>query len=284
MNKLFSLKKWLTLPETSKHLSILLGEEVSDADVLQLALDGRITLSLNLVNGAYARDCQMVEIDKVEWDSVRSLDGYGDIKIPKHGRIFQEGNHFYQITKGITELESTVWDLPLIGGERIDVEYEYQRLTSGPEVTAVSLEGVFVRSASGELKELQTFYGRPDSSPQPNKKIIKKHHLHPDNFHPSGALPEDSVFVVRTGALVEFERSLANPEESIDKPLSTVERNTLLTIIAALCSEAKIDYKKPAKAAANILHQADLLGLKLGETTIENHLKRIPKALESRAK
>jgi hypothetical protein len=56
MNKLFSLKKWLTLPETSKHLSILLGEDVSEADVLQLALDDRIKLSLNKVNGAYAQN------------------------------------------------------------------------------------------------------------------------------------------------------------------------------------------------------------------------------------
>lgn len=71
------------------------------------------------------------------------------------------------------------------------------------------------------------------------------------------------------------------PEE---KPLLTSERNTLLVIIAALCREAKIDYTKPAKAAGMILHTADGMGVKIGETTIERHLKKIPDALETRMK
>lgn len=69
-----------------------------------------------------------------------------------------------------------------------------------------------------------------------------------------------------------------------EKPLSTNERNTLLVIIAALCREAKIDYTKPAKAAGMILHTADGMGVKIGETTIERHLKKIPDALEARMK
>jgi hypothetical protein len=66
--------------------------------------------------------------------------------------------------------------------------------------------------------------------------------------------------------------------------LATNERNTLLVIIAALCREAKIDYTRPAKAAGMILHTADGMGLKIGETTIERHLKKIPGALEARMK
>lgn len=69
-----------------------------------------------------------------------------------------------------------------------------------------------------------------------------------------------------------------------EKPLSTRERNTLLAIIAALCKEAKIDYTKPAKAAGQILHTIDSMGLQIGETTIESHLKKIPGALETRMK
>lgn len=66
--------------------------------------------------------------------------------------------------------------------------------------------------------------------------------------------------------------------------LATNERNTLLVIIAALCLEARIDYTKPAKAAGAILHTADGMGVKIGETTIERHLKKIPDALEARMK
>ena len=68
------------------------------------------------------------------------------------------------------------------------------------------------------------------------------------------------------------------------KPLSTKERNTLLAIIATLCQEAKIDYTRPAKAAASIQHTADSMGISIGESTIESHLKKIPDALASRMK
>lgn len=69
-----------------------------------------------------------------------------------------------------------------------------------------------------------------------------------------------------------------------DKPLSTRERNTLLTIIAALCKDAGYDTKKHAKTAGLIQGTAASMGLSIGESTIEGHLKKIPDALESRMK
>ncbi len=45
MSKLFKLKEWLTLSEASERLSVFLGEKVSVADCLQLALDKHITIS-----------------------------------------------------------------------------------------------------------------------------------------------------------------------------------------------------------------------------------------------
>lgn len=73
-------------------------------------------------------------------------------------------------------------------------------------------------------------------------------------------------------------------DELIDKPLSTRERDTLLTIVAVLCKEAKIDYNKPAKAAGMIKSTAATMGVSIGETTIEGHLKKIPDALATRMK
>ena len=69
-----------------------------------------------------------------------------------------------------------------------------------------------------------------------------------------------------------------------NRPVGTRERNTLLTIIAALSSEAKIDYRTPAKAANLICSAAAGLGVSLGETTVEGYLKRVPAALEAKTK
>ena len=48
--KLLKLRDWLTVPDAARHLSILLGDEVTEAHVLRFALDGRLTLSVDFVN------------------------------------------------------------------------------------------------------------------------------------------------------------------------------------------------------------------------------------------
>lgn len=70
----------------------------------------------------------------------------------------------------------------------------------------------------------------------------------------------------------------------IDKPLSKRERDTLLTIIAALCKVADYDASKHAKTAGLIQNAAAGMGVSIGETTIEGHLKKIPDALATRMK
>jgi hypothetical protein len=86
--------------------------------------------------------------------------------------------------------------------------------------------------------------------------------------------------------------SVAKPPEEVpterdppvERPLGTKERNGLLTLVALLCKEQKIDYTRAAKAAAVLKDLADAHGLILGESTIEGYLKKIPDALEVRAK
>lgn len=68
----------------------------------------------------------------------------------------------------------------------------------------------------------------------------------------------------------------------IEKPLGTRERETLLAIIAVLCREAKLDYTKHAKTAGMIQGTAATMGVSIGETTIEGHLKKIPNVLKER--
>jgi hypothetical protein len=72
--------------------------------------------------------------------------------------------------------------------------------------------------------------------------------------------------------------------KSIDKPMTIRERNTLLTIIAVLCKDAGYDYTKAAKTAGLIQSTAAGMGVSIGETTIENHLKKIPDALGARTR
>ena len=86
---------------------------------------------------------------------------------------------------------------------------------------------------------------------------------------------------------VELQIKLASGEGVYikeDKPLINKERETLLVIIAALAKESSIAIDKTSKSAELIASLTQLLGSPIGATTIETHLKKIPHALESRAK
>lgn len=67
MNKLFKLKEWLTVPAAAKHLAAIVEEEVTEADVLRLALDGQLKLSVNFVNHTKAKRGQIVAWEETEW-------------------------------------------------------------------------------------------------------------------------------------------------------------------------------------------------------------------------
>lgn len=102
-------------------------------------------------------------------------------------------------------------------------------------------------------------------------------------FDPPVAIDRNDLVILSS----EIERVTAAggvDTKPIDKPLSKRERDTLLTIIAALCKDLGYDVSKPAKTAGLIQSTAAGMGVSIGETTIEGHLKKIPDALATRMK
>lgn len=66
MSKLFKLKEWLTVPDAAKHLTVVFGEEVTEVDVLQLALEGHLKLSIFIEDISIARPGKIVsEVESV---------------------------------------------------------------------------------------------------------------------------------------------------------------------------------------------------------------------------
>ena len=115
----------------------------------------------------------------------------------------------------------------------------------------------------------------------------------------TSVFPVGTVLGVRRQVLDAVVASLASssldPEEQqpsqpgdttdpLDRPLGERERTTLLTIIAALALEAEIDISKPSKAGGIIETRTIELDARVSARSIEDHLKRIPEALERRGK
>jgi len=124
-----------------------------------------------------------------------------------------------------------------------------------------------------------------------------RYRLSPDPGQASGfstrsrcAFPQGSVMALRRTALDAFaaaQRPQTEPlteKASAEKPLGERERVTLLTIIAALCNEASIDTSKPTAAGVTIASLTETLGAPVAARTIEEHLRRIPEAVERRSK
>ncbi len=274
MKQLFNLKQWLTVLDAARHLSILFGEEVSVADVLRLALDGHLILSVDFVNRTEGRPGRLVPLQDAKRLKIMSLDNKPlDLVVG-----VEIGDQVIEFDKRVITLEG-VWDLKMRGAEKIDVEHQYQWLTGGPPVDLQSLDGPIVCRQDGmHCQLLENFSNNKHFDP----KNLKEPRSHPDNYYPAGRLPADSVLVVRTSALHDLEARLAEPDQKAEKPIERRERNTLLLIVAALAKLAKIDVTKPSKAAAAIATQTDLMRVSVAARTIENHLNRISDAMEER--
>lgn len=281
VRKLLQLKRWLTLPDAANYLSDSLGEAVSQADILRLALDGELTLSVHFVNTTTALAGEVIPHAEAKQRSLPTLDGKGVFTFTEGTPI--PGGRVIRCNEERIVTLNGVWDLTMFGAEEFDVEHLYQTLTDGPAVELQSLEGVFVTDGAGVVCKLMSRFTAEEIG-----AIFKSEppFVSPKNYFPAGTLPEDGVFVVRIGALQALESKMAGDEKpadgSPDKPVQRRERNTLLVMIAALAQIAKVDVKRPSKAATAIESQTALLGARVAARTIEGHLNRINEALESR--
>ena len=327
LKKLFTLKKWLTLQETARHLAIVFGEDVCEADVLRLALDGHLVLSVNFVNHAKARQGNVVPIELADFGEFPE-DLFPDLSIPEEHKgkpikylkgIDLDGKRVLNLSNEVTSLDG-VYDLVMLGNERLDIEHAYQMLTDGPSVTLQGLDGAFVTNDASTMYQILENYDENEHldgsnarlrkiereiavngiKPEKAKILLAKHKKdrqvflakqkerrdsgrNSENYYPAGSLPNDSVIVVRTDALRDFEQSVNETPETSEKPLTTTERNTLLTIIAALCDYSAVD---PAArgSAGQIAGMTAELGAAVTDDTIRKVLLKIPNAVERRMK
>ncbi|MDZ4397973.1 hypothetical protein [Hydrogenophaga sp.] len=241
MSKLFKLKTWVTLEGAAAHLSTVLAEPVTVADILQLALDEHLVLSVNLVNKAMAKVGKIKPFSEVELRTIPGLPRKGapPDEIPNavqypEGMLMdrsvtqlKEDTPFLCFDKDVVAI-TDIWDLTMLGGERIDVEHELQQMLGGPPVDLVNIDGTFLRREDGSYAAIQERLPDTYTTVEAGKKIRD-----PVRFYPAGGLPDDTPMVVRTNELNRFVAKLSDGEE-VNRALGERERTTLLNTVAAL--------------------------------------------------
>ena len=278
-SKLFKLKDWLTVPDAARSLTGLLEEEVSETDVLRLTLDGHLKLSVDFVNGATARCGKVVPYEDAEWYPP----GYFAKMYPEKEKnelppvmkdLVIDGERVLKLDKNIVHIRG-IYDLPMFGAERLDVEHAYQNLTGGPEVTLTVLEGAFVEGQDGlmyqlqerndidlngfflaELEEIKNQIVNNEIDAKKANELLtqnkknremfvnrQKKKKPSDKYYPASALPHDSVLVVRAQALIDFQERLSQQESAKVKQLEPRSERTYLNIIGALLEVVTGNYK-----------------------------------------
>ncbi len=228
-----------------------------------------------------------------------------------------------------------VWDLPMLGDESLDVEHRYQMLTNGPEITLTGLDGTFVEREDGVIFQVQDEFDNKEWIDYQNSEECKhksidfyKKHLDKkianneideneakklldqqknnldrpkkrgDGFFPAGGLPEDSVFVVRTKALLDFQERLSFGESDNNETLEANQKQELGRLrtekskwddsveisveVGLFCSELE---KNKQKITRDML--TDFIAQKgygdLPKTTIDKIWKAIPEKYRKKA-
>lgn len=234
MKKIFKLKEWMTVPAAAKHLSQILEDEINASDVLQLALDGHIKLSVNFPNGAKARlgkitpykEVPVLELPPIgEGAATHYLNGYPLEQYRSTDEINEE-TPFICFDKEVVSIEGT-WDMAMMGNERIDVEFALYQMIDGPEVTMVNIDGTFLNRPDGTWASLQDKF---------DDKVVKDHDgkekILKGGYFPSGGIGDDCLMVVRTSELVGLQDRMNGKSE--EKPIGSRERSTYLNIIGVL--------------------------------------------------
>jgi hypothetical protein len=296
MSKLLNLKEWVTLPDAAKHLSAVFGESVAEADLLQFALEGRLSLSVDFVNGAHARYGRIVGPESIEWDELPSLEGIrgeggaARIRFMRSLKLHDDRDQYLNLSADVISIDG-VWDLPMLGGDRLDVEHRFQMLIGGHPVTSINIDGSFVQrgdlvcqlqesmddneyvaGSTAELAKLKRFIAEEELTAEEGEAILRayaekrkkyvadrRERPASENYYPAGGLPADCNLVVRTGNLASFIQGVSAPSVETTSALSNRERDSLQKQIAALAlalAERSNRYKNGERPNGNQIAEA----------------------------
>jgi len=204
---LFKKKEWVTVPDAAQYLANEVGQDFSEADVLKLGLNGHLKLSVNFVNNVKVKCGKPIIVKKdIAWKELSSemMAHYIDQFFAKPDSEFMDigGQRYLKLDDNVKSING-LWDLPMIGQERQEIEQLYHKMTGGPKVTLVCTDGPFVEEPGGWICQLQYCMEATEFKTGAGK--TRKIH---ECYYPALDLPRNYILVVRTQALLDYRDSL----------------------------------------------------------------------------
>lgn len=285
MNKLFRLKKWLTLEEAARRLSSSAEEPISEADVLRLALDGELVLSVDFVNHARGKPWAKASLESARTFTY-DASFFGEEGEPRQiiaGFALSEDEVLQPIDVDEPVTLRGVFDLAMWGAEALDVENLYQELTDGPPVELMNIEGAFVYRDGAFFQLLESFEDngyRPGTLAQLAhiERRIMEESIDPgraaemraqhkgsrvkylekvasergsENFYPASGLPSTCRLVVRNESIRQLEDRLLGAEDTPAAKEASHSKPSQFLAISALLDLLKEPVKHPRPNGLN---------------------------------
>lgn len=229
--KIYKLKKWLTLEETAKCLSTELEDEITIADVLQLTIDKELRISVNFPHDWKGKICDVTtDIEKVNrYEEVIGLDGH-PYKLYEYDKCSE--TEYIKVLPEIYDFKAGVYELKLIGNERLDLEFQMKLENGLPAVDVIQLNGFYVLSKNGTVIERQSRMYSSACDVETRKQDFI-------DYPCSGIGDIDGAFfVIQTQHINEFLDSLEDDE------LSKLSLDNALYLIAEMLRATKSKGKK----------------------------------------
>lgn len=273
--KLFEKKRWLTLKKSAEFLSRLCEDEVDLSDLLKLALENDVKLSLHL-NFMPARPCKILNAENVDDASQEIIGGMHRLKFEdKYIAARKDGDN-------VCLLEDGVYDLIMAGGVPINLNEILSKTSNSDnpqqigdicKVQVIGSPGIFVESLKGEVYELLTPRVYSVEQVSDTESILNFNSIRRE-YQPMMRLPlSESSLVVRTNELLKFIGNSALPEvgqdgkkatDEKDEPLYPTAKYSLLRMILGMAM-SKYDYKLgggrsevPGKIAKSVKLKTDM--------------------------
>ncbi|WP_283789278.1 hypothetical protein QNI23_014840 [Bermanella sp. WJH001] len=245
---------------------------------MQLALDGNLILSVNLVNNAMARIGKLVPKSeagtyKINGEFAKALiEDFGpDVTLEHYNGIDYSSEYQLILEEKIYGI-SNIWDLPMVGSEVLDISHLYQMETDGPSIELVNLDGTFLIKNTDKGQIIAQLQERFDKDTLEKLERENLPYNSERNYFPAGELPNDCNIIIKTENLTSLINSLSSSSENP----SPKTKNSYLSTIRHL-SDALVDglTGKPNKDASSVIQALSFKGIELdiGEKTLANYLK-----------
>lgn len=155
MSNLLKIKKFFTLEEAAAYLSHALEEHVSLATLYQLISDRQLTLSVRLINQAYALKGQIFECEDGDLVELKTELATGEILETSHFDYVTDDNSLpissdrQFVFDNKAHIVDGMWDLAMLGEESLRVEYLYQNEVNGLQPLLTDTWGFYLKQ--GEI-------------------------------------------------------------------------------------------------------------------------------------